>query len=68
MEITIKENGDNVTLSNDQIDNDNYFDVTIQMENGNTVTTTMPVSDLLSACQAFYDLRKRRLDDESKMK
>ena len=57
MKILIKCDEDNLALTNEGLENDNYVAMEINNEEGSEVFITMPVEELFSAIKAFYDMR-----------
>lgn len=74
MRVVIKANNDDVdmehdiTFSNDQLDNDNYVDMYIDLgEDNGTWTWTMPIDELASAVEAFKEQQRLRQERDKRL-
>lgn len=63
MKITIKCDQDTIILDNESLDNDNFVDLTANID-GISSSITVDVDDLLSAIKTFHQLRSLRLERE----
>lgn len=70
MEIKIQDDKDEIFFSNELLDNDNFVQITLGIEDAPEKTfhtVIMPISELFAAIQAFDQLQKNRLERESLM-
>jgi len=61
MEIKIKDDGEEVILTNEGYDNDNFVALIVKDDDDNVTEVTVPVSELYAAVGAFMSLRRERL-------
>jgi hypothetical protein len=67
MKIEIREDDRRICLSNDELDNDNFIDLTIYVDEGDMMEATVSVSELYTAVKAFYEKRSRDKDYDNKL-
>ena len=63
MKITIKEFAQEIILSNEELDNDNYIDLIIPKDSNEYAEVTIPLEELFQAISAFRKIKKDRLDN-----
>lgn len=72
MKIEIRDEYFTLILSNDELDNDNFVDIELLGDEAKNEDNprgylgegTVPIDELKSAVDAFYQLRKQRLERE----
>lgn len=68
MKITLKgEEDEELILDNEMLDTDAFVNVTVHLK-GTVTTTTVALSELMSACGAFESLRYKRIETEKEIR
>jgi hypothetical protein len=72
MEIKIKDADEEVWLSNEELDNNNFIELTVinklSDDDIEEMTTTISIEDLYAAVKTFYNMRTRRQNWDNNIK
>lgn len=68
MKTEIKEDDRKIVISTDELDNDNFVDLSIYVDEGDMIEATIPVEELYTAAKAFYEMRGRRQRHDNLLK
>ena len=66
MKITLSENGNELIMDNEDLDNPNFVDITLIDDDMESITLTVPIDQLQAALGAFSILRELREEHDER--
>jgi hypothetical protein len=68
MNIELIRGKEKLTLTDEDLDNDNFIDLRIKDEDGDEIETIVNIEDLYAGVKAFYEMRTRRQVQDNLLK